>query len=583
MVAIEKPIYLFLLLLIPLGIGLNRYFRYWQIKKQEEFGNTKALEQIVSNRNHIRNKHKGMLQMGAFVCLVIALINPKWGTETETVKAQGVELVFALDVSKSMLCNDVKPNRLEIAKQIIAQTISKLGTDRIGMIAYAGNAHPVLPMTTDYALAKMYLQTINTDLISSQGTAIQSAIETAVDFFDNPNSGKAIILLSDGEDHESGSKIASYAKEKGVKIITIGIGTPQGGNITSFDEYGEPQLKVDREGKVVITKLNTEVLETIASESNGKYILGNQTTFVVEQIKEALEEIKKSEFKDQQLAQQKSQFQWFLLAALLLLLVDLFYLKRKAFSLRFFLPKRALKGIVVLIYISSSHGLAQQKIPSKTPALEEMNREEKLRLIKSKAKEAKEKATYNLGNTIYKAKKYNEAKDKYLACIESAKTKTDKHKAYHNLGNVYMQEKNYEKAMETYKNALKNNPSDEQTRYNLALAKDMLKKNPPEKKQKDKKNKNKNNSKDNKDQQENQKENKKKGDKEKNKEDKKNQNKEKGNQKENQKQQSPKPKGASKQRIENILNAINKDEKRVQQKVNAQKIKSKTIETDKDW
>ena len=238
---------------------------------------------------------------------------------------------------------------------------------------------------------------------------------------------------------------------------------------------------------------------------------------------------------------------------------------------------------MVLIYISSSHGLAQPKIPSKTPALEEMNREEKLRLIKSKAKEAKEKATYNLGNTIYKAKKYNEAKDKYLACIESAKTKTDKHKAYHNLGNVYMQEKNYEKAIETYKNALKNNPSDEQTRYNLALAKDMLKKNPPEKKQKDKKNKNKNNSKDNKDQQENQKENKKKGDKEKNKEDKKNQNKEKGNQKENQKQQSPKPKGASKQRIENILNAINKDEKRVQQKVNAQKIKSKTIETDKDW
>lgn len=340
MFAIEKPIYLVLLVLIPLGILLQRFYEQWQEKAQEKFGSHKALEKITFNQHVSRRRTKLIVQLVALICIILALINPKFGTETDVVKAQGVELVFALDVSKSMLCNDVKPNRLERAKQIITQTINKLGTDRIGMIAYAGSAHPVLPMTTDYALAKMYLQTINTDLISSQGTAIQSAVETAVDFFDNPNSGKAIILLSDGEDHESGSQIAAYAKEKGVKIITIGIGTEEGGNITFVDEYGEPQLKVDREGKVVVTKLNTSVLEAIAKDSDGAFILGNQTAQVVDQIKSVLENVKKSDFKAQQLAQQKSQFQWFLLVAVVLLLLDVFYLESKDYSLQNLVSKK---------------------------------------------------------------------------------------------------------------------------------------------------------------------------------------------------------------------------------------------------
>lgn len=338
---IEKPIYFLLLALLPLGVVLQHFYVRWQQQAQQQFGSEKALHKITANRNSKRKKQKFVIYILALLFVILALVNPKFGMETDTVKAQGVELVFALDVSKSMLCNDVKPNRLEKAKQIIVQTISKLGTDRIGMIAYAGSAHPVLPMTTDYALAKMYLQTINTDLISSQGTAIQSAVETAVDFFDNPNSGKAVILLSDGEDHESGSEIAAYAKEKGVKIIAIGMGTEQGGNITFIDEYGEPQLKVDREGKVVITKLNPKILEAIAADSDGKYIVGNQTAQVVEQIKAALEEVKKSEFKAQQLAQQKSQFQWFLLMALLLIVLDTFWLENENYSFKKLISKKA--------------------------------------------------------------------------------------------------------------------------------------------------------------------------------------------------------------------------------------------------
>lgn len=245
-----------------------------------------------------------------------------------------------------------------------------------------------------------------------------------------------------------------------------------------------------------------------------------------------------------------------------------------------------MKFLVYIVFLFQMISVfSQQKEKANKTTLEETNKEEKLRAIKSKSKEAKDKATYNLGNTIYKSKKYNEAKDKYLSSIEAAKTKTEKHKAYHNLGNVYMQEKNYTKAIEAYKNALKNNSKDEQTRYNLALAKEMLKKNPPKNSSnKDKKNKNKDQqNKDNKDQNKNNKENDK--NKEKNNKDKKNQekNKQQSNKKEDQKQQNKKPKGANKQRIDNILNAINKDEKRVQQKVNAQKGRTKTIETEKDW
>lgn len=183
-----------------------------------------------------------------------------------------------------------------------------------------------------------------------------------------------------------------------------------------------------------------------------------------------------------------------------------------------------MKFLVYIVFLFQMISVfSQQKEKANKTTLEETNKEEKLRAIKSKSKEAKDKATYNLGNTIYKSKKYNEAKDKYLSSIEAAKTKTEKHKAYHNLGNVYMQEKNYTKAIEAYKNALKNNSKDEQTRYNLALAKEMLKKNPPKNSSnKDKKNKNKDQqNKDNKDQNKNNKENDK--NKEKNNKDKKNQ------------------------------------------------------------
>lgn len=333
MFTIEKPIYFLLLLLLPLLLVARQYYLSWQKKKQIEYGNPIALQKSILFHNATKELLRFLLFIGILFFSILALVNPKFGTEKTNVTTQGVEVVFALDVSKSMLCKDVSPSRLERGKQLILQLVNQLDAQRIGMVAYAGNAYPVLPMTTDFALAKMYLQTINTDLISSQGTAINTALQTSVDFFDNPNAGKVLVLLSDGEDHEDAAeKAVVYAKDKNVNVLTIGIGTPQGGPIYFVDEYGEPQVKKDKEGKEVITQLQETVLENIAKNASGTYIYAAQTNEVVSLIKKEIQAMKRANLKAQQVAQQKSQFTWFVGVALLLLLLDVFFIENNIIS-----------------------------------------------------------------------------------------------------------------------------------------------------------------------------------------------------------------------------------------------------------
>jgi Ca-activated chloride channel family protein len=553
-----------LLLLIPIGLVAQNKYVKWQTEKQAEFGTEKAIQKLLVNASNQKQRLKFTLQLMAVFFIVLALVNPKLGSKVETVNAKGVEIVFAIDVSKSMLCKDVAPNRLEKTKQIITQIINSIGSDRIGIVAYAGSAYPVLPMTTDYELAKMFTQSVNTDLISSQGTAIESAVQTSVDFFDNPTSGKAIILFSDGEDHESPNfDVSKLTKDKNVKIITVGIGTKNGGNIEYVDEFGFQQVKKDQNGQVVITKLNDQVLQKIASESKGTYVYENQISKAVSNIKNALSNVEQQEFKAQQLAQKQSQFQWFLGIAFLLLLLDFFMVNQdfKGFHAKKWLTSKKFNLVLVFLFVSATT-FAQEKTSNS------QQKEKQLRIVKSKEKAQKEKAEYNLGNTIYKNKKYSEAITNYKNASQLAKTDAEKHKAFHNLGNAYMQDKNYKSAVESYKNALKANSKDEQTRYNLALAKEMLKKYPPKPKPK-KKNKDKKDdkNKDNKQGKDKDKENKdKNGDKD----------------KEKNKEQQKKP-SANKQRMDNILKAIGNDEKKVQEKINANKTKTNTKVFEKDW
>jgi Ca-activated chloride channel family protein len=331
MFELESPIYFYLLALLPIIVALFLFNLFWKRKRQAVFADLELFNQLAPEKSSFKPALKLGVLLLALSCIIIALVNPKMGTKMETVKRQGIDIVFAVDISKSMLAEDVAPNRLEKTKQIVSQIINQLGNDRVGIVGYAGSAYPVLPMTTDYSIAKMYLQSMNTNMVSSQGTAFNDAIQLAVDFFDVKDTSKLIVLVSDGEDHGDGVEDAvELAKEKGVRIITIGVGTEKGGPIPLRDDKGTiASYKKDLEGQTVITKLYPEVLKKIADNTKSKYIVGTTTKDVVEEVKKSLDKIEKSEFESQQIADFESQYQWFLALGFLLLLVDIFLLEKK--------------------------------------------------------------------------------------------------------------------------------------------------------------------------------------------------------------------------------------------------------------
>lgn len=321
--------YFFLLLLVALLALLFVGYVFWQRRLQKQFASAKALEALAPNRSKNKLIIKACIYLFSLALIAIGLVNPKIGTRIETVKRQGIDIVFVLDVSKSMLAEDMAPNRLSKTKQLVTQIINNLGSDRVGIVGYAATAFPMLPITTDYYAAKMYLQSMNTDMVSSQGTDFEDAIRVASNYFDNPRTSKLMILISDGEDHgEDMGNAVAIAKEKGIKIISIGVGTEKGGTIPIKSAKGL-EYKKDWDGNTVITKMNPETLKFIATETGGKYYYGENTQEVVTWVKNDLEHIEKVDFESQQIAEFQSQFQWFLLLAFLLLVVDAFILERK--------------------------------------------------------------------------------------------------------------------------------------------------------------------------------------------------------------------------------------------------------------
>lgn len=330
MYELDDSKYLYLLAIVPILLLLFLYDLYWKKKKQKEFGDQELIRRLSPEKSVFKSALKFIVLLLALAGIIIALVNPKIGTKMETVKREGIDIVFAIDVSKSMLAEDVAPSRLEKSKQIVSQIINQLGTDRIGIIGYAGSAYPVLPITSDYSVAKMFLQSMNTDIVSSQGTAISDAIELSASFFDDPQTSKLVILVSDGEDHGEGSQeAAEKAKEKGIKLITVGVGTEKGGPIPLKRNGITESFKRDNAGEVVVTKLYPDALKSIALATGGGYVNGNSTREVSDYVKNALENIEKTEFESKQVATYESQFQWFLGFAFLLLFLDIFMLERK--------------------------------------------------------------------------------------------------------------------------------------------------------------------------------------------------------------------------------------------------------------
>lgn len=331
MYQLEEKIWFWGLLIIPVIILFFLVLQIWKHKTQRKFADKALLKKLSPNTSLFKSILKITVLSLAFVCFVLALVNPKIGTKLETVKREGVDIVFAVDVSKSMLAEDMAPNRLEKAKQLVTQIINNLASDRVGIIAYAGRAFPQLPITTDYASAKMFLQGMNTDMLSSQGTAISEAIKLATTYFDDEEqTNRVLIIISDGEDHsEEAAAVAEEASESGIRIFTIGVGDEKGGPIPIKRNGVVLNYKKDSQGETVITRLNEETLQNIAEEANGAYISGKRTKDVVEDIKDILSNMDKTEFEAKQFADFKDQFQWFLGFGVFFLLIDVFLLERK--------------------------------------------------------------------------------------------------------------------------------------------------------------------------------------------------------------------------------------------------------------
>ena len=331
MYQLEEKIWFWALGIIPVIILLFLVLQFWRYRAQKKFADSAMLKRLSPNRSIFKSVLKVIVLCLAFFCLTIALVNPKIGTKLETVKREGVDIVFAVDVSKSMLAEDIAPNRLEKSKQLVTQIINNLASDRVGIIAYAAKAFPQLPITTDYASAKMFLQSMDTNMLSSQGTAIDEAIKLAKTYFDDEEqTNRVLIIISDGEDHsEQAAIVAQEASEEGIRIFTIGVGDVKGGPIPEKRNGVVLNYKKDNQGETVITKLNEETLKNIASEANGVYINGTNTNDVVENIREILNAMDKTEFEAKEFADFKDQFQWFLGFGIFFLLIDVLLLERK--------------------------------------------------------------------------------------------------------------------------------------------------------------------------------------------------------------------------------------------------------------
>lgn len=332
MIQFDEKIYFSLLAIIPVMVLAFFFLQVWKRKTQRQFADSKLLRRLAPNKSIFKSALKLVFLLAGLTFLILGLVNPKIGTKLETVKREGVDIVFAVDVSKSMLAEDIAPNRLEKAKRLVSEIINQLASDRIGIIAYAGQAYPQLPITTDYGAAKMFLQSMNTDMLSSQGTAIDAAIELASTYYDDDEqTNRVLFIVSDGEDHSERSTIdaVDLATQNGIRVFTIGVGKPKGAPIPIKRNGVVESLKKDNQGEVVITKLNEAVLSEIASKGNGEYIDGSNTEAAVEYIKEQLDQMDKKEFEAKQFAEYKDQFQWFLGLAFLFLFLDIFLLDRK--------------------------------------------------------------------------------------------------------------------------------------------------------------------------------------------------------------------------------------------------------------
>lgn len=330
MFRIANPEFLYALLVIPALIAFFWYSRIQRKKALALFGQKEIISVLMPNVSTSRPVVKFIVLMFALASIIFGAARPQFGSKLRTEKRKGIELIIAVDVSNSMMAEDIQPNRLERAKRAISQLVDKLSNDKIGLIVFAGEAFTQLPITTDYVSAKLFLNSIGPNMVPTQGTAIGAAIELGVKSF-NPQfiGNKAMIIITDGENHEDDAvSAAKAASDQGIIIYTLGMGLPQGGPIPDIAN-GPRSYRKDRQGNTIVTKLDEAMLQKIAEAGKGAYVRANNAQVGLNNLFDEVNKLEKSELETQSYADYDDQFQYFIGLGLLLILLDFLILERR--------------------------------------------------------------------------------------------------------------------------------------------------------------------------------------------------------------------------------------------------------------
>jgi len=321
----EHTYLLWVLLLIPVIVII--YVIQLRLKKKElsQFAEGNLLPFLIPTLSKTKPFLKMILLCFGLLLVIIAIANPQFGSKLEEVKREGIDIMICLDVSNSMKAEDLSPNRLEHAKQSILRLIDNLKDDRIGIIVFGGDAYVQLPITTDYNAAKLFLAQIDNGIVPVQGTAIGSAIELSLNSFDKKSpTKKSIVIISDGENHEDDAvKLAEQAAEQGITVSTIGLGSPQGSPIPEYYGGRNVGFKKDNQGNTVITKLNEQMMQEIATAGHGAYAHDNQSSTALSAIFKQLNSIDKKQYGSKMYTDYESRFQIFIAGAILMLIAEL--------------------------------------------------------------------------------------------------------------------------------------------------------------------------------------------------------------------------------------------------------------------
>lgn len=473
----QHPGYLLALCGLPIMAALFFLCLNWKRRKIKTIGDPALVQQLISSYSPQKFALKFSLIALAFAVLAIALANPRKPIGSSNVKRNGIDVMVALDVSKSMLAQDIKPNRLERAKQFVSKLIDKIPDDRMGIVVFAGRAYLQMPLTSDLAAAKLYLSAASPDIVPTQGTVIGDALKMCYASFNSKEKKyKSIVLITDGEGHdEDAEKLSAALAEEGIMVNTVGVGSAEGATIDD-PVTGEP--KKDAEGKTVITKLNEITLRNIAAGTGGIYTPLANTDETASAVEAQLKTLGQRGITETSLATFRHFFPWLLGLALLLLLAEFFISEAKsAKEERGTRSGRAVASAFLLaIVFCLPAALFSQTSSQWVYKGNEEYKQKKYSEATVNYKKAIEKAPanadaqYNLGNALYKENNPADAIKAYDKAVELSKNKKDRAEALYNKGVALQNNKKLPECIEAYKNALKLNPDDEDARLNLQKA-----------------------------------------------------------------------------------------------------------------